>query len=352
MMQLRRKIAQMLIMGFKGCSVDEQSPVASWLEKDGLGGVILFDKDLHTNKPCKNLANNTQIKNITRQLQDLSKLADKSSNSQPLPLLIALDYEGGYVDRLAHIPGCIKTLSPAEQALLSPEAFFLHAEKMALQMKSLGFNLNFAPVVDLNLNDEQGIIGKLGRSFADNAEDVVRVAREFVRAFSKHGIICTLKHFPGHGSAIGDTHLGFVDVTHSYQPSELLPYEMLLNEHSSLMVMTAHVINRHLDPQGLPATLSYPIITETLRKKIGFEGVVVSDDLQMHAISDHYSLDESLEKTINAGSDMLIFANQLGAITATEVIDAIENLVERGAISIKRIEEAYERIVLLKRRLN
>ena len=114
------------------------------------------------------------------------------------------------------------------------------------------------------------------------------------------------------------------------------------------MVMTAHVINRQLDDTGLPATLSYPILTGLLRREMGFDGVIVSDDLQMQAISNHYPLDEVLCMTINAGADLLIFGNQLGHHTPTEVIDQIERLVHQGAIELERIEKAYQRILRLK----
>ena len=221
---------------------------------------------------------------------------------------------------------------------------------MASTLHELGFNLNFAPVVDLNLNEEQGIIGKLHRSYSADPKHVIRAAAQFVKAFNEYGISCAYKHFPGHGSAIGDTHLGFVDVTDHYQPSELLPYAALLNDTllPPAMVMTAHVINRQLDASGMPATLSYPIITDLLRREIGFKGVIISDDLQMQAISDHYTLEESLRLTINAGADMVIFGNQLGRHTATEIIDCIEHLVQSGAINLSRIEEAYQRILYLK----
>lgn len=333
----------MLIMGFSGCEINQQSPVAKWLNEDGLGGVLLFNFDFTTKSYGKNLKSRQQIKQLTRQLNDY--VADGC-----LPLFIAIDYEGGAVDRLSKVDGCMKTIKPIEQASLSDEALFHEAKKMASTLHDLGFNLNFAPVVDLNLNEEQGIIGKLGRSFSGDPKQVIRAAAQFVKAFSEYGISCAYKHFPGHGSAIGDTHLGFVDITEYYQPSELVPYATLLNDMSlpPAMVMTAHVINRQLDASGLPATLSYAIITDILRREIGFDGVIISDDLQMQAISDHYTLEESLRLTINAGADMVIFGNQLGNHTATEVIDCIEQLVKSGAIELSRIEEAYQRVARLK----
>ncbi len=333
----------MLIVGFSGYDVNENSPVVRWLQADGLGGIILFDYDLPAKKQGKNLRDKAQIKRLNQDLNYYSALTENS-----LPLLIAVDYEGGRVDRLSKIEDCMETMQPCEQAKLSDESLYKEAERMAVTLKDLGFNLNFAPVVDLNLNDQQGIIGKLGRCFSANSEVVSHAAKQFVHAFNEQGIACAYKHFPGHGSATGDTHEGFVDVTDTYHHSELLPYAALSNTTLPVMVMTAHVINRKLDDSGLPATLSYPILTGLLREKLGFDGVIVSDDLQMQAISHHYSIDEALRLTINAGADMLIFGNQLGSITATEVIDQIENLVNSGAIELARIDEAYRRISFLK----
>ena len=332
-------------MGFDGCDIDETSPVTSWLKTDGLGGVLLFDFDLPRGVYGKNLKDKIQIKRLN---DDLNRYSSQSQSD--IPLFIAIDYEGGAVDRLASVPGCMKTKKASAQALLSDEALHREAGNMASTLYELGFNLNFAPVVDLDLNHEQGIIGKLGRSFSDNPYAVSHMAVQFVNAFNQKKIICAYKHFPGHGSALGDTHEGFVDVTETYLRSELIPYVELSSKLDlSLMIMTAHVINRQLDPEGLPATLSYPILTELLRKKLGFNGVIVSDDLQMHAISEHYRVDDALCLTINAGADMVIFGNQLGVISATDVIDRIEQLVISGAISSARIDEAYQRILMLKR---
>ena len=348
MVRLRHKIGQMLMMGFSGCEIDRHSPVVKWLQDDGLGGVLLFDYDLPKKCYGKNLRNKEQIRELLHQL---NHFADHSQDEEDrLPLFIALDYEGGAVDRLKKIDGCMTTMKASDQALLADEVLYREAEKMAVTLQELGFNLNFAPVVDLGLNEEQGIIGKLGRSFSAAPDVVIRAAKQFVKAFSAYGIVCAYKHFPGHGSACGDSHEGFVDVTEHYQKNELLPYAALLNDRTlpATMVMTAHVINRQLDNSGLPATLSYPIIHNELRQQIGFDGVVISDDLQMQAISDHFTLDESICLTINAGADMLIFGNQLGNVTATDIVDCIERLVKTGAIALSRIDQAYQRISTLK----
>lgn len=340
----------MLLMGFNGCEVYDTSPVADWLTKDGLGGVILFDKNVATGNHGKNLKTRSQIKQLVRQLQYYAQPLSMNDDEK-LPLLISIDYEGGAVDRLVSIDGCMPTLRAVDLAKLDAEDLTEELSQMAETLHSLGFNLNFAPVVDLDLT-HQGIIGALGRSYSSDPVEVVRVASQFVNIFHKHGLATCYKHFPGHGSAVGDTHTGFVDVTTTFSQDELSPYKTLFSGMKTpTMVMTAHVINQHLDPEGMPATLSKPILTGLLRDSLGFAGVVISDDLQMHAIANHYTLADSLKLTINAGADMVIFANQLGAISAPEVIDCVEELVLTKQIEMERIDEAFGRVMRLKSQL-
>ncbi|MGM9454974.1 glycoside hydrolase family 3 N-terminal domain-containing protein [Legionella bozemanae] len=351
MITLRNKIGQMLVMGFEGCDLHDKSPVAEWLSTDGLGGVLLFDQDAATGRYGKNLKNQTQIKHLTHQLNYYSAEINYKNNGSPL--LIAIDYEGGAIDRLSRVEGCIPTMSAHSMAQLSPEALQAELTQMAFTLKSLGFNLNFAPVVDLHLQDEQGIIGSLQRSFSADHNDVIHLAKKFVDVFYHHGIACCYKHFPGHGSAVGDTHKGFVDVTKTFHKEELIPYYQLVRDiYKPIMIMTAHVVNKQLDNQGFPATLSHEILTGVLRETIGYDGVIIADDLQMQAISDHYSLEDALCLTINAGADMLIFANQLAKITAPELIEIIERLIFEQKIEQQRIEDAYRRIIRLKQQIN
>lgn len=348
---LRNKIGQMLIMGFDGCYIDEKSPIAQWLANDGLGGVLLFDQNVSTGLFEKNLRDTDQIKRLTKQLKHYS--AEITHKNNGAPLFIALDYEGGAVDRLSSIDGCMPTVSAYKLAQSTPETVRTEFEQMANTLKTLGFNLNFAPVIDLHLLEEQGIIGALHRSFSSDPEEVVRLARTFVEVFQHHAIGCCYKHFPGHGSALGDTHKGFVDVTETFIEQELLPYYQLVKDVSlPAMIMTAHVVNKHLDGGGLPATLSHKMLTGLLRNTMGYDGVIISDDLQMQAISDHYSMEDSLCMTINAGADMIILANQLGKITAPEVIDEIEHLIFKQKIDAERIEDAYRRIIRLKQQIS
>lgn len=341
----------MLIMGFTGSELHDRSPIAQWLSQDGLGGVLLFDRDLQTGAYGKNLKDQSQIKHLTHQLNQYAAQMYEEENSR-LPLFIAIDCEGGAIDQLARIEGSMVTRTALDMARLPVQELEAELSQMAEMLKSLGFNLNFAPVVDLHVHADHGIIGALGRSFSQDPDMVVRVARQFVNVFQRYGILTCYKHFPGHGSALGDTHEGFVEVTDTFLPDELSPYYNLVGDgYPSTMIMTAHVINRKLDEQGLPATLSQKILTGLLRKKMGYDGVLVSDDLQMQAITDHYSLDDALSLTINAGADLIIFSNQWATITAPELIERIEHLVLTHKIKIQRIEEAYRRVARLKQSL-
>lgn len=351
MISLRNKIGQMLMMGFSGTEVNEQSAVVRWLENDGLGGVLLFDFDVQSRQYGKNLLNQNQVRQLIAQLNHYHEMA--AAPADVLPLLAAIDYEGGAVDRLSHIEGLMETMPASKQAMLSEESFTEEIRQMAATLKSVGFNLNFAPVLDLDLNKNSGVIGRLNRSFSDDPEVVSRLARRFIDLFNQQGIACVGKHFPGHGSAEGDSHEDAVDVSHTFLRKELTPYQQLINgAHPPAMIMTAHVINRQLDESGLPASLSYKILTGLLREQYGFDGVIISDDLQMPAIARYFSLEDSLTLTINAGTDMLIFANQLGFVSATEIIDCIEGLVRQERVAVERIDEAYSRVVRLKRALS
>jgi beta-N-acetylhexosaminidase len=224
-----------------------------------------------------------------------------------------------------------------------------YAVIMAETMKNEGINLDFAPNVDLNINSDNPVIAKKGRAFSDNPQIVIKRAKIFADTFRKYGILCTLKHFPGHGSSKGDTHEGFVDVTDTWQPQELIPYEKLVE--TCDLIMVAHIVNSKLDPSERPASLSYPITTKLLRKKINFKGIIITDDLQMKAITDHYDLETTVKLAIESGADILLFGNQLEyqPDIAKKVIAIVDKLVKDGVISRSRIDESYNRIMAVKK---
>jgi beta-N-acetylhexosaminidase len=343
---LKEKIGQMLLIGFKGAEIQPNDAIVQAILQHHIGGVILFDYDFETKTFTHNIRSVEQVTRLTAQLQEYTRQASVNG----YPLLIGLDYEGGKVNRLKENYGFPKTLSAAELAKLSLSDAALYARQMAETLAKVGINLNFAPVVDVDVNPESPVIGKIGRSFSSDPNIVADYAALFAKAYYEHGILCTYKHFPGHGSATGDTHQGFVDVTKTWQVTELEPYKaLLLNPHGNELVMTAHVVNYNLDSEGHPATLSKPITTDLLRNKLNFQGTVITDDLQMRAITDNYSTEDAVRLAVNAGADILVFGNQLAKpLNPQDLVDIIYNDVQNGQIAESRIDDAYQHIMKLK----
>ena len=332
--QLEKMIAKMVVLGFKGEKVDADSKIYKDIKKYSLGGVILFDKDPNNKKKIKNIKNPKQVQNLTKQLQSINK--EK--------LLIAIDQEGGIVQRLNKKNGFI-SIPKAKDVSTKGISYAKNIYKdLAKMLNENGLNVNFAPVVDLNVNPNNTVIVKLGRSFGKNPKKVIEYSSVFVEELKKEKIISVLKHFPGHGSSLGDSHKGFVDISNTWEEKELEPYKYFIKNDKADMIMTAHVFNKFLDPK-YPATLSKNINTKLLRKKLGFKGVLVTDDLQMRAISKHYTLKETVTLAINSGVDMLLFANQLAKpLSLEEIINTVYKQVENKQISVKKIVEANNRI--------
>ncbi len=336
---LKEKIGQMLIMGFRGADLSSIEPIRRAISERELGGVILF---------ANNVVDAKQLSALTHQLQQ------DASTAKSLPLFMAMDYEGGTVERLNKQAGFPETYSAEELGAMDDAEIAKHARQMAMTLKSVGINLNFAPVVDVNVNPENPIIGKRKRSFSKEAKRVATCASMFARAHIDLGVRCALKHFPGHGSSLTDSHLGFVDITNTWQPIELDPYRDLLSIYGDrIMVMIAHVVHSGFDEYAYPASLSQQIVQGVLREQLHFNGVVVSDDMQMKAIVDHYGMDDALRLAINAGVDMLIFGNQLGSdiFSAADIVKRIENMVLRGEIAESRILQSYERVKAMRAHL-
>ncbi len=215
---------------------------------------------------------------------------------------------------------------------------------MAKDLKYSGINVNFAPVVDLAINKENKVIVTRGRSFGESSNEVISYASIFVDELKKEKVISVLKHFPGHGSSLADSHLGFVDITNTWNQKELEPYRYFIKNNKVDMIMTAHVFNEKLD-KDYPATLSYNVNTNLLRYKLGYEGVLVSDDLQMYAISKHYDLKQTLTLAINSGVDMLLFANQLAKpISLKQIVDTVYSQILNEEISLEQIIKSNQRI--------
>lgn len=344
-MNLNDRIAQMILVGFRGFELtpSDDNPIVQDLRERHIGGVVLFDYDVPTQTRVRNIQSPEQVKSLCAALQ-------KAATTR---LLIAIDQEGGMIARLKERYGFPLTVSQQYLGSLNNlETTRQHAEATAKTLAELGINLNLAPVVDLNTNPDNPIIGKYERSFSADPTIVTNHALQVIEAHHKHGVLATLKHFPGHGSSRDDSHLGFVDVTNTWARAELEPYARLIAAGQCDAVMTAHIFNANLDP-SLPATLSERIITGLLRDELRFDGVIVSDDMQMKAISDHYGFETAIRLAMEAGVDILAIANNsvFEPDVAARAIAVIQRLVQEGRISAARIEQSYQRIMRLKARL-
>ncbi|OCL91371.1 glycoside hydrolase family 3 N-terminal domain-containing protein [Arcobacter porcinus] len=331
--ELERMAAKMVVLGFHGTKIDENSQIYKDV-KAGLGGVILFDKDPNDKTKEKNIVSKEQLKELNISLQNIS--------SQKL--LIGIDQEGGAVQRLNEKYGFSNTLRASEISKNGEEFAKNSYKTMANELNSVGINLNFAPSVDLAINEKNRVIVTRGRSYSKDSDEVIKYSSIFVEELKNKGIFASLKHFPGHGSSLADSHHGFVDITKTWSKKELEPYRYFIDNDIVDIIMTAHVFNSNLD-EYYPATLSYNINTTLLREELGFEGVLITDDLQMSAITKHYSTKETIITAINSGVNLLLFANQLAKpIKLQEIVDVVVNAVETGDISIEKIIDSNKKI--------
>jgi len=320
-----RQIANMFILGFDGKKLTPKSPIVRDVCERGLGGVILFGK---------NIVSPSQVRALTAQLRQCAH--------RPL---IAVDQEGGKVRRIRFGQEYARA---AQVGQMGPRAAEKVYDRMARELSALGINYNLAPVADLDIQSRNYIIHKLGRSYGSDPKQVIAYNRVFIQAMRRHRILTALKHFPGHGSSLGDTHNGFVDVTHDWREIELKPF----GNTAADSVMVAHVFNRRIDT-NYPASLSQRTIG-LLRGKLGFGGVVITDDLQMGAIRKHYSLEQTVALAVNAGNDLLLFGNQLTKkkkVTTAQLVGIVRKLLREGRIDEQSILQANRRIARMRERI-
>jgi len=340
---LDKKIGQMLMVGFHGTSAPKSSQICKDIRNYHLGAVILFDYNPVDRSKPKNIATKSQLKKLTTQLQ---------ACSYDGKLLIAVDQEGGRVQRLKSKYGFYGKFPKASDVRkMSKRQIEQTYSAMSAELHSVGINYDLAPVVDLDINKKNHVIHGLGRSFGKDPKMVAAFASTFIDAMHSHHVLTSIKHFPGHGSSVGDTHRGFVDVTNLWQEEELAPYHLLKDKADTVMV--AHVFNKRLDKK-YPASLSYKTITQLLRWKLGYHGVVITDDLQMGAISKKYGLRNTLKLAINAGDDILLIGNQLDpkkVKSTKKLVNTIRSLIKTGDVKVDLIEKAFTRIQKLKGKL-
>jgi beta-N-acetylhexosaminidase len=340
---LDTRIGQMIMTGFRGLAVTDDSAVSRDIVDRHIGGIILFDYDVPSATFIRNIDTEEQLKNLVSSLQSRASI----------PLLVAIDQEGGKVNRLKEVYGFPPTLSQQHLGIIDDlQKTTAEAEQTAALLARTGINLNLAPVIDLNSNPQNPIIGKVERSFSADPVVVTRHAMAVIDAHHSFGILTALKHFPGQGSANGDTQKGIVDVTKQWSLVELEPFHNLIKEGKADLIMTSHLVNRRLDP-AWPASLSSKTVTDLLRRDMGFDGVVISDDLQMKSITGRYNLDTAITQAILAGADIIILANNsvYDEDVARCAVSAIKRSIQRGYLTEDRINKSWQRIRKLKDRL-
>ena len=344
---LHRYAAEMLIIGFRGDSVETDPDIKRYLQEIRPGGIILFDIDLTSGGGLgtRNIKSRDQVSHLTSEMKKIAGY----------PLFIAVDQEGGLVQRLKPRYG----YSPLPSAyhlgteVNNVDSTDFYAHLMASQLKEAGVNMNLAPELDIH-RDDCPVIGKLDRGYSSSPDSVAIHAGKTIERLAEQGIISVGKHFPGHGSAISDSHYGLTDVTSTWTEAELIPFKTLIDSGNLQAIMTAHIFNRNIDPD-LPATLSHKILTGLLRDKMGFDGVIITDDMYMKGIIDNYSIEQAVIMAINAGADMMIMGNNINtgyeADRPDKIIEIIVHAVKDGKIPEQRLIDAHNRISNLQNHL-
>ena len=335
---LGHRIAGLMIVGFRGSELSDAGWVRTALAESGLGGVILFDRDQLTGGR-RNVVSPAQVKRLTGDLR---------AAAPGRAIAIGVDQEGGVVTRLSPAHGFSAVASEATVGAGTAAAARTWAGDLARTLAENGFDLNFAPVVDLDVNPRSPAIGALDRSFSADPDVVVERSTIEIEAHHAVGVRTTLKHFPGIGSSTTNTDFGVADVTKTWSRAELEPFARLITAGQVDLVMAGHVVNGQLDPDR-PASLSKAVATDLLRGELGWEEIVVTDDLQAAAITATFGRDEAILLALEAGNDLLLFANQqvYDPNLVPRVVKVVAAAVASGRISESRIDEAWSRVQAL-----
>jgi beta-N-acetylhexosaminidase len=327
-----------MVVGFRGSDLSDTPWIRTALAESGLGGVILFDRDQLTGG-SRNILSPAQVKRLTRSLR---------AAAPGRGIIVSLDQEGGVVTRLGPSHGFPAVASEATIGAGSASAARTWAHAIATTLAANGFDLNFAPVVDLDINPDSPAIGALDRSFSADPDVVVARATIEIDAHRVAGVRTTLKHFPGIGSSTTNTDFGVADVTKTWTRAELEPFRRLIAAGEVDLVMAGHVVNGQLDVDH-PASLSRAVVNDLLRRELGWDGIVVTDDLQATAITKAFGRDEAVLLALEAGNDLLLFANQqlYDPKLVARVVKVVSAAVASGRIPEARIDEAYDRVQAL-----
>lgn len=316
--------------GFEGTTAPQS--VRSLIEKYHIGGVIYF---------ARNVASLEQVAALSNEVQQMAASAGE------LPLWISIDQEGGMVARITEGVA----LMPGNMALAagsSEESVYEAAHISGQELRTLGINLNFAPVLDVNNNPRNPVIGV--RSYGESPEAVGRYGAAAIRGYQEANVVATAKHFPGHGDTDVDSHLDLPTISHykdRIYAVELKPFVKAI-EAGVDSIMSSHIYFPAFEKLKLPSTLSRSVLTGLLREELGFEGVIMTDCMEMHAISRHYGTVEASVLAIEAGADLVLISHSFDLQVAA--IEAILQAVRAGRISADRIDQSVRRLIALKER--
>ena len=324
-MTIEEKVGQLIMVGFEGTQANEA--IETHIRKRFVGGIVLFSRNIQSPQ---------QMAELTNELQRLAE-----ATARQIPLFIGIDQEGGWVIRLKEgatvLPGNM-ALGATDSTELAERA----GEITAVELAAVGVNLNFAPVMDVNNNPDNPVIGR--RSFGESPELVSRLGVPYIQGLQRNGVLATAKHFPGHGDTTVDSHFDLPTVNHDLErihALELQPFRAAIDADVAA-IMTAHIIYPAFDADR-PATLSPTILTDLLRKELGFDGLLITDDMEMKAIDDRYRSGEAAVMAVEAGADIVMVlwtpAKQI------EVFDALLSAVKSGRISQTRLDQSIERIL-------
>ncbi|WP_160643957.1 beta-N-acetylhexosaminidase [Chengkuizengella marina] len=326
-MTLKQKIGQLFVVGFDGLTPNDQ--IKTLIQKHHVGGIILFSRNIETSK---------QLLQLTNDLKQLNQ-------SNQIPLFISVDEEGGRVSRLpsnaTKFPSNL-FIGGKGNPVLTHDIGLVIGNELAAH----GFNMDYAPVFDVFSNPQNTVIGD--RAYGTTPEIVKEHGNALMFGLQKSNVIPVVKHFPGHGDTIIDSHKG-LPVVHKtveqLKEMELQPFQGAIQEGADV-VMVAHIQYPNIDGSGKPASLSKTIITELLRNEMDFQGVVITDDMEMGAIKKYYGAGEAAVYAVQAGVDLLLYSHQYDL--QLEAIQSIEVAVETGEISLQQLNERVERILRLK----
>ncbi|CUP12577.1 beta-N-acetylhexosaminidase [Clostridium baratii] len=327
-MSLDEKIGQLVISGFYGPTLDEN--ILKLVKEDKISGVILFNR---------NVKDSSQLLSLNNSLKE-------SNKNNKLPLFISVDEEGGSVTRM---PSDIKRLPTNKYigSLNNKDLSYKVGEILGEQLSYFGFNMNFAPVLDINSNPNNPVIGN--RSFGNNKDIVASLGTSTMKGIQSKNIISVVKHFPGHGDTSVDSHVNLPVVNYDINrlnSFEFVPFKTAI-QNGANAVMVGHILLPKIDNK-YPSSMSYEIVTNILRKDLGFDGLVVSDDMTMGAITENYSIEEASVKSINAGVDLLLVCQKYE--NTENVLKALKEAVLNGTISKERLDNALYNIISTKKK--